>query len=220
MEISINVPMDIILGVNTVEGVRIRLESDCVDKLIEDLLNRLKGICIENLKVHPVVRAYRDFYWRIGIDPTKQRPSGEALVRRALKGKIPRINNVVDAGNLASIETLVPIGLYDLNKIEGNLTLRFAHDGELFKPIGGEEERLTENQIVLADEKKILHVFPYRDSRITMVREDTRNVLIVACGVPGIDKKIVSEACSKATKYILKLAGGKAGECVLVHKGL
>ncbi|WP_456468039.1 B3/B4 domain-containing protein [Archaeoglobus sp.] len=212
--ITIQIPIEVVLGVNVVSGVEVTENSGEMAELIEEVSDRLRReIKVEDLKEHPVVRAYRDFYWRIGIDPTKQRPSGEALVRRALRDNIPRINNVVDAGNIASMETFVPIGLYDLDRVKGELKLRFAGEGELFKPIGGRDEKLEKNQIVLADEEKILHVFPYRDSRETMIRKETKNVLIVACGVPGVDKMVVETACRKASDYIVKLAGGRAEKC-------
>src|SRR3989442_15085108 len=56
----------------------------------------------EALKDVPELRAYRDFFWRVGIDPTKIRPAAEALIRRILGGKpLPTINTLVDAYNLA-----------------------------------------------------------------------------------------------------------------------
>jgi DNA/RNA-binding domain of Phe-tRNA-synthetase-like protein len=61
---------------------------------------------VEALKDNPTVRAYRDFYWKLNIDPTKTRPSGEALLRRVLNGnELPSISAVVDAYNLASMQT-------------------------------------------------------------------------------------------------------------------
>ncbi|MBO8182959.1 MAG: hypothetical protein H0Z28_09235 [Archaeoglobus sp.] len=207
----------IFVSVGEVLGVTVRKSKEETLNLFKEVIDKIKKeYDLETLKDHPVVRAYRDFYWRIGIDPTKQRPSSEALLRRGLKGNIPVINNVVDAGNIASMETLVPIGLYDVDLIEGELELRFARDSEIFEPIGGKKEELTKNQIVLADESKVLHVYPYRDSQLTMIREKTRNVLIVACGVPKVDSEIVLEACRKASNYILRLAGGEKSDCRLV----
>ncbi len=217
MEIKLSVP-GISLGVNTVKGVEVRRGDRKARDLINEISARLsERITLERLKDHPVVKAYRSFYWRINIDPTKQRPSGEALARRALRGVVPSINNVVDGGNLASMETFVPIGLYDLDKIKGGLELRFAKKGEVFLPIGGEEEQLSSNQIVLADEEKVLHVFPYRDSKITMITNATKNVLIVACGVPGVGEETLLEACRRAAVYITQLAGGKSGECRILR---
>lgn len=109
--------------------VSVKKEYD-LDPLVREVSGRLR-LSKEGLKDHPVVRAFRDFYWRIGIDPTKTRPASEALARRLLGGQgIPKINSLVDAGNLASVETMIPIGVYDFDKVMGGLTLRFAREGE------------------------------------------------------------------------------------------
>jgi DNA/RNA-binding domain of Phe-tRNA-synthetase-like protein len=53
---------------------------------------------LEEVKNQPIFRAYRDFFWKVGIDPTKTRPAGEALTRRILGGRdLPRVNTVVDS---------------------------------------------------------------------------------------------------------------------------
>lgn len=158
---------------------------------------------LENLRKNPIVRAYRDFYWRIGIDPTKQRPASEALARRILSGSgLPPINNVVDAGNLASAETLIPIGLYDLDKVSGELVLRFAKPGEQFIDITGKVKKLDPNVIVLADDQGLIHVFPHRDSTRTMITWETKRVLIVGCGVPGVPKELVDHATALVIHYL------------------
>ncbi len=98
-------------------------------------------------------------------------------------------STAVDIGNIISIKHKVPIGLYDMDKIKADkLTLRYAAEGgEVFIPIGSPRRTLTSNQIVLAaSDGTILHVYPYRDSELTMVEASTRNILIISAGVPGI----------------------------------
>ncbi len=78
----------------------------------------------------------RELYRYFGIDPTKTRPSSEALLRRVLKGKpLPRIISAVDLCNLLSLKFLLPIGLYDANKITGGVELRRGARGESFPGI-------------------------------------------------------------------------------------
>ena len=68
--------------------------------------------------VGPVDRA-RELYRRFGTDPTKMRPSSEALLRRMKKGEpMPRINSLVDVANALSVQLQVPVGLYDLGKVK------------------------------------------------------------------------------------------------------
>ena len=204
----------VFLAYTCVKGVSVARGLRDADEFLRRAEERAREMySLDKLKDHPIVRALRDFYWRIGIDPTKQRPASEALARRALRGRsLPRINNVVDAGNAVSLITLVPIGIYDLDRIRGGLVLREARKGEVFRPIGGAVERLRKRQIVLADSEKILHVFPYRDSVDTMVRKETKNVLVVACGVEGINDEPVVKAARMTGDAISRLAGGTMSE--------
>ena len=62
--------------------------------------------------------------------PTKTRPSSEALLRRVRKGdELPRINSLVDVINWCSLESQLPFGLYDLDRIHGAVTLRLGRRG-------------------------------------------------------------------------------------------
>ena len=203
--------LGVFLAYATVGSVR-------VEKNRVDVLEHTKKIVkfdketynLENLTRHPLVRAYRRFMWSLKIDPTKIRPSSEALIRRILRtGNLRNINNVVDSGNFASAETLIPIGIYDLNKITSELVLRHARKGELFRPIGGKDEFLLGNEVVLCDKEKILHLFPYRDSAFTAVSENTHSVLIVAAGVPGVPKHLVIDAVRKTIRYVKLFAYGR-----------
>ncbi len=169
-----------------------------------------QNFSLEKLKDEPNCRAYRDFYWKMNTDPTKQRPAAEALARRILHGEsLPRINPIVDAYNLASLKTLIAIGAYDLANTGRALTLRFSREGELFEPIGGKSEVLRAGRIVLADENRIMHVYPYRDSKLTSVSESTLNVLILSAGVPGLLGDRVLEAARLACENIVRICGGR-----------
>ncbi len=173
-----------------------------LDPFLNELSKKLT-VSKEMLKDHPVVRVLRDFYWRMGIDPTKVRPSSEALARRFLTSKsIRKINSVVDAGNIASIETLVPIGIYDAGKIVGDVALRIANQGEEFIDISNEKHSLQNTEIVLSDSKGVMHVFPHRDSFRTRVTEQTERVLIVGCGVPGIEQQLTKLAVDRTIELI------------------
>ena len=200
------------LSYGIVIGVNIRESDEEIIREIREIENlvRSRFPSIDSIRENRIIRALRDFYWRIKIDPTKQRPSSEALIRRILRGKgIPLINNVVDIGNIVSIKTLIPIGIYDLDKISGDyVILRYSRDGEVFHPIGGEPYQLS-GEPCISDSEKIIHVYPHRDSEITKVTWDTKNLLIISCGVPGIEYKVVDNALSAVTNMINKLIGGE-----------
>lgn len=80
----------------------------------------------------------RELYRKFGLDPTRVRPSSEALLRRLKKGEsLPRINSLVDVANAMSVQLQVPVGLYDLGKVKGSdLTIRLGEEGESYEGIG------------------------------------------------------------------------------------
>lgn len=85
----------------------------------------------------PGIREARNLYRSVGIEPTKTRPSSEALLRRIIKGKeLYRIHPLVDLLNLVSVTELIPVGLYDVSKIVGaEVTIRLGGEGDGFDGI-------------------------------------------------------------------------------------
>jgi len=129
---------DLNVVVRDVRGVAVSETHPRLEEFKEEIFAEVKRkFTLEGLKDEVVFRAYRDFFWRIGIDPTKIRPAAEALIRRVLGGRsIPRINTAVDAYNLASMSTCVAIAAFDTGRLDGEITMRFANSGESFLGIG------------------------------------------------------------------------------------
>ncbi len=166
---------------------------------------------LENLKYDPVIRAYRDFYWRLSIDPTKQRPASEALIRRVLGGNSPwRVNTFVNSYNLASALTGVTLGAYDVKTIKGSLEVRLARPGEPFQGIGTPSPKfLTGKEVVLSDEEGIISIYPYRDSERTKITEKTREALLIAYGVPGVPISLLEFAVKETDRIARAVSAGK-----------
>jgi DNA/RNA-binding domain of Phe-tRNA-synthetase-like protein len=94
----------------------------------------------------------RQLYRKFGIDPTRTRPSSEALLRRMKKGEpFPRVNSLVDVANAMSVQLQVPVGLYDMDKAVGeDLFIRLGSEGEGYEGIGKERVNV-EGRICVAD---------------------------------------------------------------------
>ena len=183
----------------TFEGILVeKKHSRILEEYILRVKNKIeKEYTIEALKNNETVRLFRDFYWHyLNIDPTKTRPSSEALIRRILaKNPIPQVNNIVDLNNWVSIETLIPLGAYDLDLLKTPLILRFAKPGEEFVPIGSSKKVLNGKEIIIADETGlIIHQYPHRDSNVCKITNKTRNMLVTACGVPGLNHQKLLDA--------------------------
>ncbi len=124
------------------------------------------------------VQDARALFHSIGIDPTKHRPSSEALLRRALKKKdFNPVNTLVDIGNWCSLDFLLPICVYDADKIQGNVNVRLGRENETYMAHNHREIHLH-NRFVISDE---IGAFgsPITDSVRTAVTLSTTNTLLV-----------------------------------------
>jgi DNA/RNA-binding domain of Phe-tRNA-synthetase-like protein len=145
-----------------------------IQKLAEDYHKKFS----EPSQAVNLLKPARDLYRKIGIEPTKVRPSSEALLRRAINAKeLYQINSIVDSGNLCSLRFLLPIGLYDLSKIEGHILLRKGMTGEEFQGIRKDIVHV-EGRYILADQ---IGPFgnPSSDSMRTSIELSTKDLLFV-----------------------------------------
>src|SRR5277367_2201287 len=132
------------------------------------------------------ILATRAGYKALGKDPARYRGSAEALIRRVIAGKgLPRINNVVDVINLVSVETRLPIGLYDLAHVQGDIVFRAGRAGETYKGIGKYDLNL-EGLPVFCDAVGP-HGSPTSDSERTMVTPATEQVVAIIISFSGTD---------------------------------
>jgi len=117
----------------------------------------------------------RELYRRFGLDPTRVRPSSEALLRRLKKGEsLPRINSLVDVANAMSVQLQVPVGLYDMGKVKGtDLTIRLGKPGESYEGIGKEHVNVA-GRICVADAEGPCGN-PSADSARTMITTATES---------------------------------------------
>lgn len=146
-----------------------------IEALEEELRQRYRGTEPSSV---PVLNQVRAMYHATGTDPTKRRPSSEALLRRVLRGQqLHRINTLVDLTNYLSLQSLLPIGLYDLGRVEGDIELRLGRPGEPYEAIGREAFSVT-GRMVLADARGPFGS-PTSDSTRTMIRPETRRALAV-----------------------------------------
>jgi DNA/RNA-binding domain of Phe-tRNA-synthetase-like protein len=132
----------------------------------------------------PQVEATRAAYKALGKDPARYRNSAEALLRRVVGGKgLPEINAVVDVINLVSVESRLPVGLYDLRHVVGEIVFRAGKSGETYKGIGKYDLNL-EGLPVFADTVGP-HGSATSDSERTMVTPATKEILAVIVAFSG-----------------------------------
>lgn len=196
------------LGAFVIKGVKVQKKNPQLWKEIEAECKRLsenyKG---KNLGEIEGIKAVRRLYSSVGMEPTHFRPSSEALLRRVLKGRsLYQINSVVDLNNLYSLKFLLPMGLYDLDKIKGNLTIRLGKQGEFYQGIGKDKVNV-EGRIIMVDEEKICGG-PTADSVQTMITLDTKNILLTMYAPNHYKDETINEFLEKTIKAVIKYNGG------------
>jgi DNA/RNA-binding domain of Phe-tRNA-synthetase-like protein len=192
-------------------GVTVAKESLELENYKEEVAEKVRERWdVEELREHPTFRAYRDFFWKMDIDPTKTRPAAEALIRRVLRGNpIPRINTWVDAYNLVSMESAIPVASFDDDLLEGPLLMREAEEGEKFLGIGMKKPVvLSGGEAVIEDGVRLAAIYPYRDADYSKVTMKTSSVLMLMCGAPGITLEELEESAALARRVLPLFCGG------------
>lgn len=168
---------------------------------------------VDSLKEMPSIEATRTAYRRCGKDPSRYRPSGEALVRRTLKGnELYQVNTVVDLINLASIAYGYSIGGFDYEKIEGEtLTLGIGQEGESYEGIG----RGVLNIAGLPVYRDAIGGIgtPTSDHERTKLTLETKTLLTIVNGYDGNRENVV--ACAEFIQALLrKYASSDGGQLI------
>jgi DNA/RNA-binding domain of Phe-tRNA-synthetase-like protein len=154
----------------------------------------------------PAISATRAGYRALGKDPARYRGSAEALLRRIISGKhFPGIHCVVDITNLVSVESRLPIGLYDLGKVQGDILFRVGRSGETYKGIGKFDLNL-EDLPVFSDAAGP-HGSPTSDSERTMVTSSTESVAAILISFGG--PQPLEVWCRRMTGLLERYAEGR-----------
>ncbi|VVC04645.1 B3/4 domain protein [Candidatus Burarchaeum australiense] len=158
----------------------------------------------------PVIKGIRVLFSQVGLDPTKNDPSGEALIKRVLKGQpLYRINTVVDLNNAESIRTGAPFGVYDVDNFQGDtITFSVGGSGATYAGIGGQKMN-GEKRILSSDE---LGIFggPTADSGRTCITAATKSVLMLIYFPTSASPAILEDAMAHTIGLMEKVTSGKA----------
>lgn len=168
---------------------------------------------VDSIKEMPSIEATRTAYRRCGKDPSRYRPSGEALVRRTLKGnELYQVNTVVDLINLASIAYGYSIGGFDFDKIEGEtLTLGIGREGEPYEGIGRGVLNIA-GLPVYRDAVGGIGT-PTSDHERTKLTLETKTLLTIVNGYDGNRENVL--ACAEFIQALLcKYVGSDGGKVI------
>ena len=193
-----------------ISGVRVVDSSPELRELMESVICDYEGQGANmSGSKEPIMMQVRRMYHALGMDPTKNRPASERLVRRVLQGKaLYRINNAVDICNSVSLKYRLPLGLYDGDAIADNaLDLRFGRPGETYLSLTNADIHV-ESKCIVADARGSIGS-PSTDSRRTKITAQTRSVVCLVYGPAGVPAAYVREVGKTYVEWCRRFCGGE-----------
>jgi DNA/RNA-binding domain of Phe-tRNA-synthetase-like protein len=215
VEINVKLPA-VKLGTIEADAVRVAPADQGLARLMDEVCERKrKEFTLESLADAKPVRDVRAMFREWGMDPSKYRPSSEALLRRVVQGKgLYRVSNIVDIGNLGSIETGWPFGCYDRSQIQQPIEFRHGVSGETYEGIGKQTWHLN-GRPLLADSQGPFGS-PISDSTRSMITESAKDVLIVLYVPAGAADASLEVAMKRLIERLTLFAGAsvtRSGIC-------
>lgn len=206
VKVQIDLP-SVKLAIVEADKVNVASPDASLAREIEEVCERLRrDHTPESVAAMEVVRAVRTMFHAWGIDPSRYRPSSEALLRRVVQGKgLYLISNIVDASNLGSIETGWPYGCYDRARLSPPIAFRHGAHGEKYEGIGKQTWHL-QGRPVLADAAGPFGS-PISDSTRTMVTPETRELLAVIYAPASAPDEALRRAVKTLEERLVRSAG-------------
>lgn len=176
-----------------------------IDALCENYKQQFDTTSIKQL---PGVEATRRVYRACGKDPSRYRPSSEALIRRVVQGKnLYQIDTLVDLINLASMKFGYSIGGFDADKFEGDtLTLGVGKKDEPYEGIGRGILNI-EGMPVYRDSKGGVGT-PTSDNERTKIELSTTHLFVIVNGYDG-NRETVNANARYIKDLLERFAEGK-----------
>lgn len=206
MEIRVKLPA-VKLGTIEADDLRVVPSDQVLAQLMDEVCERKRReFTLESLADSKPVKDVRAMFREWGMDPSKYRPSSEALLRRVVQGKgLYRVSNVVDIGNLGSIETGWPFGCYDRSRIQPPLEFRHGASGESYEGIGKQTWHL-QGRPLLADSQGPFGS-PISDSTRSMITQSARDILVVMYVPAGAADTSLEAAIKRLIERFTQSAG-------------
>ncbi len=205
---TVSVLLPIQAGVLQVSALKVSCDRRAYTELIacgQRYRNNFSNLPISEI---PGVQVSRRLFRTLGIEPTRHRPSSEALLRRFLKDKpVFSVNTLVAISNWCALDFLLPNGIYDRDKIQDQIILRQGQNGDTYAGLNNQEIHLA-GRYTLADDYGPFGS-PITDSRRTAVSEATSNILAIVYAPLDFDRDELLAKCRLFAQRIVQFCGGK-----------
>ncbi|WP_088005725.1 B3/4 domain-containing protein [Indiicoccus explosivorum] len=170
-----------------------QLHFDLMDKKVTD---------------YGTIQDWRRLFKTLGSDPNRYRPSAEALYRRIAKQQfLDPVHSAVDMNTFLSLQYGIPLGLYDADKIKGDVLLAVGDETDTYEGINNRVNTLAD--IPVTKDSRGAFGSPYVDSKRTAVTAGTVNALHVFYFSPSMEPAEGQQLLQAAGTMFTQISGGE-----------
>lgn len=204
------------IGVLTYYDIDISDDPQTLRKQRNDLEKELTAVLEKKSYAEiPGLGEWRKVFKALGIDPSRYRPSAEALYRRVKKGdKLPAIHSAADVNNYFSLKYEIPLGIYDLDRLADPIEIRIGRDTDSYEGINGREMNMR-GKLLSADQNGAFGS-PIVDSKQTMTTEQTKNALQLVYLRPSMTEQEAGLLLEEIGNTFEQIHGGTRESTVLM----
>ena len=192
--------------------------------LISDYLNSswrklAEAVRQHGYKTHPLIDQWREALRSAGVPLKRCPPSIEAIAKRTTKSDSPfSINPIVDVYNAISMDLMLPLGAFDVDQLDGGLSVRVCGRPEPFIPLGGGESEQTEvGEIVYADRSDILtRHFLWRQAEKGKITSNSKKFIFLCELLDSMGSQVLMTARSLVEQKFPSLLGGTLSEVAVL----
>ena len=182
--------------------------------LLNNLLERYKDIDVQK---DPILEGFNLLHDHIGVKRRKNIPASENLIKLLQKhSSLTYINKIVDIYNLISLDSKLALGAHNIDRVSGNVTLRFTDGTERFVPLGQTEPVAINphEYSYIDDSNEVLCRLEIRQVQKTLVDETARNVFYIVQGNDATSDELLHQTAQKIIDLTTQYCGG-VGEIVI-----
>ena len=160
------------------------------------------------------IKEWRALWKKFGADPNRYRHSTEALYRRIAKQNyITPMHSAVDLNNFFSMQYEIPMGVYDVHKIQGDITVTLGNDETTYEGLNGRENKL--HNILTIQDSVGAFGSPFVDSVRTAVTEDTTDAIQVVFLRPSMEIEEAQKLLHSIGDMFHQIHGGDVQSALL-----
>ena len=207
---------DLVVGIVVARGVDNRDDGPPAaaarQMLAEAVAAAADELDLATITERPDVAPWRAAYRAFGVKPNDHRPSYEALLRSAGKGRLGSVGPLVDGYNARSLRHRLPFGGEDLAALRGDLVLTRAAGGEPFVALGrAENDPAKPGEVLYRDDVgPVCRCLNWRETERTMLTPATTDAVLVVEGLGPDAAARVAAAAEDLAAFVRDHLGGTA----------